>query len=376
MKTSSGSYDDVSVVRCEGGLTEIVLKDQLDVWRAQRLEQQQRRFMFKTRTTTNATTQGVPPITDEFLEERLRIVALDISQSLKEIHNGSSSVLDQRVVGNLSPSTIVLDSNGRAKLRDAPQEKHIDFRYRAPEAMAAVTEHLDSRSDVYAFAMVLWEVATLGLPYDSILGKVSGSSQILDNFQLCHNQILQRKLLSEQVGKKKVRPSLDAIKSRDLRKLLENCWDPNPDARPPMTRVWYILHHTIFPPVVTTTSSSQDRHGPPAVGPLAISRVVPHLRTTNERLLTKNHHNSSSSFSSSSTSIGNIISKNNQGTVSTRSCGGTVSSRPGSTEYPSMGHDDDDDSVYSDELEEDHEDDYTQGVILHYASRVRRPQRL
>jgi Protein tyrosine and serine/threonine kinase len=358
---------------------EKTLLDRLDGWRRQREEQ--RRFAKSKLLTAKTATPG---ISESVIEENLWVVALDISTILKDLHNGTGTS-DPEVVGNLTPSSIGFDDRGRAKLKRVPHNKKVDFRYRAPEAMTAIMEHVDVKCDVYSFAVILWEIATLEIPYESILStKCKG---IMDGERYDRSRQFQRELLVEQVGRKNVRPKLSkrTIKSQLLRDLLKSCWDPNPDSRPPMARVWYTLHHNIFPSIVKNNltlrtwssncgivSTSTTTTGSTSISSPLTARVVPYLSATNKRLTNcKDDKNTAStkgtikigSYVKCGKTVNSSLSPTKMANVDTKEFHSkrTIAT----TECISMGYDDDydDESVYSDVFEYPNDGS---GEILHY----------
>ncbi len=282
--------------------------------------------------------------------------------------HSTTGTSDSHVIGNLTPSSIGFDHHGRAKLTRAPHNKNVDFRYRAPEAMTVIIEDVDAKCDVYSFAVILWEMATLEIPYESFLS--TNCKGIMDGERFDRARKLQRELLVEQVGRKNVRPKLSkrTVQSQRLRDLLKSCWDPNPDARPPMARVWYTLHHNIFPSIVNKnltvrTWSSNIITNSTATSTLMSSpltaRVVPYLAATNKRLAKDSNKTASTTcrISAAKSSLSQTKMVNTfQGMPSKR----TVAT----TECISMGYDDEDESVYSDELEDQNEE--VRGEVLHH----------
>ena len=362
LSTNSSSSDTMD--NCDDEIPlQCLLQDRLDGWRRQRVEQG--RFA-KNKLLKNA----APVISDSLIEENLWVVALDISTILKELHS-TTGTSDTHVIGNLTPSSIGFDDHGRAKLTRAPHNKSVDFRYRAPEAMTAIIEDVDAKCDVYSFAMILWEMATLEIPYESILStKCKG---IMDGDRYGRTMKLQRELLVEQVGRKNVRPKLSkrTVQSPLLRDLLKSCWDPNPDARPPMARVWYTLHHNIFPSIVNknlTTRRTWSSNSSVATSSTSTStslsspltaRVVPYLAATNKRLA-KDSNKTASTKSRMGTAKSSLSQTKMVNAFQDMPSKRTVAT----TECISMGYDDDAESVYSDELEYQNEE--ACGELLHH----------
>jgi serine/threonine protein kinase len=300
------------------------LKSELDGLRRQRALNR-----FKTRNTTTGTSSAKVIIP----EERLRIVALDISDELKQLH------MRDQAHGNLSPSTIGFDTDGRATLVPVQRKDH-DIRYRAPEAMNAIIEDVDTKSDVYSFALVLWEVATREVPYESILGKTSQA-------QTRSSCLHQRQQLIEQVGRKNIRPKLSKVPQRALRKLLKQCWDPNPDARPTLTRVWYTLHHEIFAESVGTCSSDTSHR---ASSKALEARILPYFVATNTRLTSACNNKTIPPVRRESIPV---FKREGRGPSVQTSIGWDLSKRTELTMAPGEG---DDESTYSDDYDHQRDD--------------------
>ena len=94
------------------------------------------------------------------------------------------------------------------------------LRYMAPEtALAQSNQAL--KVDVYSFGLLLWEVCTLQKPYHE--------------YADCASVFQQAVFVSHS------RPSTKSIPCKDLRELIKQCWDPNPDTRPNFSQIGIIL---------------------------------------------------------------------------------------------------------------------------------------
>jgi serine/threonine protein kinase len=155
--------------------------------------------------------------------ERLHGVALGVAKGLEYLHQNNVALRD------LKPDNVGFDRNGTPKLFDLgfAREVHtIDksevagsFRYMAPEV--ALGRGTLLASDVYSFGVLLWELCTLEKPYKRFVSR--------EDF--CHNVILGD-----------YRPTCSSIQSAALRRLIKECWDPNPENRPSMPTVVKMLH--------------------------------------------------------------------------------------------------------------------------------------
>ena len=157
------------------------------------------------------------------VNRRLQEYALGIARGLAHLHSNDI------VLRDLKPSNIGLQRHPcgliTPKLLDLGLARHVDripptdhggsLRYMAPELFGgAQSATLDS--DVYSFAIVLWEICTLQQAYHAMI-------HALSDFQA-----------SVQKGR---RPHLSNIASPKLRKLLSKCWRVDPSKRPKMSEV-------------------------------------------------------------------------------------------------------------------------------------------
>ena len=199
------------------------LDHRLEEWKQRRIQQEQ------TRSSTNKSM-----VTRSFLAERLH-VAFDVASALQYLHDRNIIYRD------LKPDNIGFDIRGDVKLFDFGLAKELDeklrvcdefyelsgntgsLRYMAPEV--ALSEPYNLTADVYGFGLLLWQVASLDLPYDG----------------------MSRQDHSDLVVHGHERPSLDvgAGWSTSLRILMKRCWEAHPSLRPPMEHVSKILRKEI-----------------------------------------------------------------------------------------------------------------------------------
>jgi serine/threonine protein kinase len=91
----------------------------------------------------------------------------------------------------------------------------------APEV--ARSEPYNLTADVYSFALLLWQVCSLDLPYDG----------------------MNRQDHSELVVHGNERPPLNSSWSTPLRILMKRAWEPDPSVRPSMDSIYKILKREI-----------------------------------------------------------------------------------------------------------------------------------
>jgi serine/threonine protein kinase len=170
----------------------------------------------------------------EFLAERLH-VAFDVCAALDYLHNNLIIYRD------LKPDNIGFDIRGDVKLFDFGLAKELDpslksegcnelyelsgntgsLRYMAPEV--ARSEPYNLSADVYGFALVLWQVMSLELPYDG----------------------MNRQDHAELVVYGDERPVIDSSWSTPIRILMKRSWEQNPLTRPTMDSIYKILRKEI-----------------------------------------------------------------------------------------------------------------------------------
>jgi serine/threonine protein kinase len=155
---------------------------------------------------------------------RLQQIAVGLASAVEFIHE--HSILHR----DLKPANIGIAGDGKVRLLDFgsacictqrdgnPTQKLTrgvgTCRYMAPEA--GISDAYGFSADVHSFAIVLSEILTTHKPFDGI-----GTKKELQNLILVHQR----------------RPSLRAVASPELRKLLRASWHPRPAARPSMAHI-------------------------------------------------------------------------------------------------------------------------------------------
>mmetsp|Transcript_8372 Transcript_8372/g.11989 ORF Transcript_8372/g.11989 Transcript_8372/m.11989 type:complete len:551 (+) Transcript_8372:38-1690(+) len=149
------------------------------------------------------------------LEERIRSCALGIARGMEYLHS------NRIIFRDLKPANVGFDEKGEVKIFDFGLAREVvdpeqrmtgntgSLRYMAPEV--ARHEHYGLKADVYSFGLVLWEIMSCELPFET-LNRAEHSARVVYGSE---------------------RPEIDKVKqSEDLRELIMNCWDSAPQKRP------------------------------------------------------------------------------------------------------------------------------------------------
>jgi len=183
----------------------------------------------------HSTTNAPPP-----LRKRLRY-ASDCCLGMAYLHRPNCTILHR----DLKALNLLVDKNGTVKVADfgisqmnfskdgaekAATESYFgSTAWVAPEIFQG--QIFTAKSDVYSFAVVLWEILTCEIPWKGVNGAV----------------------VINKVSKKKERPEIPESCTPKLRKLIENCWHPDIDVRPSFSEILpeirlCIVESSIFDP--------------------------------------------------------------------------------------------------------------------------------
>eukprot|EP00727_Mastigamoeba_balamuthi_P004719 m51a1_g14245 Plasma Membrane Syntaxin D (1175) ;mRNA; f:247478-252218 len=152
---------------------------------------------------------------------KLRILG-DVAAGMAYLHGSSPPIIHR----DLKSSNILLSESMQAKVSDfgltviahmhgsaaAQSDDTVlgSLLWSAPEILSSGV--FSTKSDVYAFGIVLWEMVTRELPYGD----------------MC--PVLASSFAAEMNSRPKVGPEFESV--QPLRELMERCWDASPDARP------------------------------------------------------------------------------------------------------------------------------------------------
>jgi serine/threonine protein kinase len=157
---------------------------------------------------------------------RIQSFAIGICDGMKYLHDKNIILRD------LKPANIGFDRKGTVKLFDFGLARHTDdcdfaiagsLRYMAPETV--LCQGSDKRSDIYSFALILYEIATLKRPY---------------------NRLTHKSKFIEKVVHDHYRPSFrSALPSRTLVRLITACWNQDRVTRPPFSLICGELQQSV-----------------------------------------------------------------------------------------------------------------------------------
>jgi serine/threonine protein kinase len=166
--------------------------------------------------------------------DRLQHIALGIANAMKHLHSEPFQI----VLRDLKPQNIGFDSHGIVKLFDLGMARPIaetdtaesggTYRYLSPEAMLG--RSISLQSDAYSFGVILYELATLGKPFDQYFQR----GKFVRKEEYCNDVVMGG-----------WRPDLSQIICRATARLISKCWDPSPRARPSFERIHDMLDHIL-----------------------------------------------------------------------------------------------------------------------------------
>lgn len=154
---------------------------------------------------------------------KLTICAIDIARGMHFLHSR------QIIHRDLKSLNVLLSSDGYAKIcdfgfsrmakKDEVMTQSVGTpHWMAPELLGGQSSY-DEKIDVYAYAIVLWEILVKKLPYQGLES----------------SQIVGQVLLND------MRPGIPPTAPPSWRNLIEMCWARDPRSRPPFSKILRIL---------------------------------------------------------------------------------------------------------------------------------------
>ena len=180
-------------------------------------------------------------------EKRLAGIVERIEEAMLGVVRGMEYIHSKNVIlRDLKPHNIGFDKKGKVRIFDfglarelPPKGDTTDLprcntgiagtlRYIAPEN--ALGQPCGLSADVYSFAILLYEVITLQVPFSEI--------KLVSEFK-------------DKVIQGRHRPCLKFIPSFLLQDMLQDCWSPNPDTRPTFGEIRCIMDEVISSNLLT-----------------------------------------------------------------------------------------------------------------------------
>jgi len=197
-------------------------------------------------------------------------IALDVARGMNYLHSHTPPILHR----DLKSLNILVDENWRGKVADFGmtrfQEEGTTMTqcgsplWMAPEMIR--NDPYDEKSDVYSFAICLWEMYTRKIPYRD-LG-------------------LNPSHLVVKVVKEHLRPPIPKTCPRPFRHLMEKCWHPSAERRPTFQQILAMLEKMIADPAIVNHKPMSSREGATVVvrqdkyNPSSSSPIVPGTATS------------------------------------------------------------------------------------------------
>lgn len=149
--------------------------------------------------------------------------ALDICKAMIYLHDQKPAVIHR----DLKPSNFLVDHAWKLKLCDfglaanlKSQQRAGTIAYMAPELLTETDPVFNETVDVYAFGVLLNEMMTRKIPFAGLSG-----------FDL------KQRVLKQE------RPEIGLSCDREITKLIQQCWDHDPQNRPSFNEIYNILEN-------------------------------------------------------------------------------------------------------------------------------------
>lgn len=170
----------------------------------------------------------------QFLQQKQGLKMKDILRLAKDVAKGMEFLHSRGVVHmDLKTANVFLDKEGRAVIGDlgvarlGTEKVEVGetigtYRWMAPEVCGAEsgdTGSFSPKSDVYSFAILLWELITCQTPYADYNPVQAAVGVVMHG----------------------LRPAIPPNCFPPLRYLIEKCWDQNPSVRPSFSQISQML---------------------------------------------------------------------------------------------------------------------------------------
>jgi serine/threonine protein kinase len=159
--------------------------------------------------------------------QRVTDIAVGVAKGLQHLHENNI------VLRDLKPANVGFNKDGVPKIFDLglareintlkPKEVAGSLRYMSPEV--ALGQGASTKSDIYSFGVLLWEITTLGKPFD----------------QIAHTKKDFYTKVIKGSWRPSVTPSVSMMIPPGLAQLIAACWDSDPDKRPGIKQVLAVL---------------------------------------------------------------------------------------------------------------------------------------
>jgi len=203
------------------------------------------------------------PSPEEFPWDVRLLIGYDVSRAMEYLHNISPPIIHRDLRSpNVFVSSLVPSDKFHAKVGDFGMSQHIasafneilpTWQWLAPEVINPTSISYDEKSDVYSFAIVMWEMISCKHPfaeYDEFVTKQAhtltdkelADPQYLTQLQT-HGFIIEGKVATKEEFKR--HDIISAIINKDLRPsiapnacvdwfsdLVKKCWVKDPQQRP------------------------------------------------------------------------------------------------------------------------------------------------
>eukprot|EP00980_Cylindrotheca_fusiformis_P000046 scaffold17_cov83-Cylindrotheca_fusiformis.AAC.1 len=199
-------------------LIEETLEDRLKVWSS--AESSNSHGLLSMRKRMNRCER------EQFFYDRVDKTMVGICSALMYLHG-------RQILHPLRPDCIGFDKrHGKVKMFDFGLYEQVTpnrMRYMSPEYIQTGTGSF--ASDVYSFGVLLWQVSTLKEPFEFMM-KENDEANHMDISAIL-NKLVHKNWRPETTRR--------SIPDEKIRRLIKDCWHSNPDARPTITRISFIL---------------------------------------------------------------------------------------------------------------------------------------